>query len=73
MKVCPHCTSDLQGPPILDRPGENYSRTIMVEIRGIYDGGLFFQCPDCCGRWHRWPDGHPLRAKASRYVDRTGG
>lgn len=46
-----------------------YSRTISVEIPHVYDGGLFFQCPDCGGRWHRFPEGHPLRRVACVYVD----
>lgn len=58
---CPHCESD-------QRDGD-YRRTFMVEIRGLYDGGLFYECPDCGGRWHRWPEAHWLRAKAAPYVE----
>lgn len=36
-------------------PGStHFKRTIAVEIPGVYDGALFYQCPDCGGRWHRW-------------------
>lgn len=58
---CPHCDSS----QVLD--GER--RTFMVQIRGLYDGGLFYECPDCGGRWHRWPEGHWLRQRALPYVD----
>lgn len=47
----------------------HFGRAIMVEIRGVYDGGLFYQCPDCGGRWHRWPEGHYLRERAERYIN----
>lgn len=74
---CPHCHSSLMGEPIpqrlidagyYPRGDTNYSRTIGVEIRGVYDGVLYWQCPDCGGKWHRWPEGHPYRAQAERYV-----
>lgn len=45
-----------------------FSRTIMVEVRGVYDGGLYFQCPDCHGAWHRW-DSLDMRRKAQPYID----
>lgn len=51
---CPNCGS------------KNYAT---VEIRGLYDGGLFFECFDCRHRWHRFPEGHRLRAKAQPYVE----
>lgn len=60
---CPHCGSNQRTDD-----GE-YRRTFMIEIRGLYDGGLFYECPDCQGRWHRWPEGHMLRRKADPYVD----
>jgi hypothetical protein len=79
---CPHCGSNQQGAPIPEeylRKGSYgewdgvtprfYGRTICVEIRGVYDGGLFWQCPDCGGRWHRWPEGHYLRERAEQYVN----
>lgn len=45
-----------------------YQRKIGIEIRGVYDGVLFWQCPDCGGRWHRFPEGHDLRQRALEYV-----
>ena len=41
----------------------------MVEVPRVYDGGLYYQCPDCGGRWHRWPEDHRLRAVAAPYVE----
>lgn len=52
--------------------GQQYSHAISVEVRGVYDGGLFWMCPKCKGRWHRWPVGHPLWARAERYIDDPG-
>ncbi len=37
--------------------------------RGIYDGVLHWTCGECGGNWHRWPPGHPLRAKAEMILD----
>jgi hypothetical protein len=83
MKVrhCPHCGSDQRGKPIPEeylRDGsygdwdgvtpKYFWRTASVEIRGIYDGGLFFQCADCDGTWHRWSLGHPLRERAAQWL-----
>lgn len=45
-----------------------YQRKIGIEIRGVYDGVLLWQCPDCGGRWHRWPEGHELRRRAEQYM-----
>ena len=66
---CPHCQVDLRAGPIPDYPGEFYSRGIGVEIQGVYDGTLYFMCPDCGGRWHRFDEDHFLRQRAAPYVD----
>ena len=77
---CPHCGFDLRasripqehidlgyyGPPTTE-PKYYYS-TIGVQIRGVYDGVLFWQCPKCSGRWHRWPEGHFLRERAEKHI-----
>lgn len=35
---------------------------IGVEIQGVYDGVLFWACPDCHGTWNRWdPERDPYR------------
>lgn len=59
LKTCPHCAADLHN-----------GRAIGVEIRGVYDGVLFWGCPDCGGSWHRWsPDDWPrLHEAAVWYV-----
>lgn len=73
---CPKCNADLTGEPIpqeyidegLYAPGStHYSRKIGIETRD-YDGVLFWQCPDCGWRWHRWSEGGPLHALADRYL-----
>jgi hypothetical protein len=76
-KVCPHCMSDLKGDAVPDKYqhwyGEitHYNRAIMVEIPGVYDGGLFYQCPDCGGRWPRFSKGR-LHEAAKKYVNEKG-
>lgn len=70
---CPHCGSDLRGAPIPQeyvdlgyyKPGStHYSRKIGIEVRGVYDGILYWRCPDCGGTWHRWMNNGYLRQKA---------
>ena len=69
---CPHCDADQQGGLIPEQArayygGEtHFSRSIMVEMPGVYDGGLYWECPDCGGTWHRWEPGTHLHAVASR-------
>lgn len=46
---CPHCQADL-------RYDGDYSRAIGIEIRGVYDGALYWRCPYCQKSWHRWPE-----------------
>jgi len=59
--TCPLCSADLS----YEVDGQIYSRGIGVEIPGVYDGVLFWLCPDCDGTWHRWPVGDWLYAKAA--------
>lgn len=70
---CPHCNTDLRGAEIPNRPGEHYGRELGVNIPGIYDGVLYWQCPDCGGRWHRFAADQPyyarLRQRAEPYVN----
>ena len=60
---CPHCAFALKytlpayNPVAGWRTGpgvETYNRKILVEIRGVYDCGQFYQCPSCDKTWHRW-------------------
>ncbi len=69
--TCPHCGSDLMGTPIpkddlhlynpLDwdpttpPPSTHFRRVIGVELQGVYDGILYWKCPDCEKAWNRWP------------------
>ena len=75
LRYCPGCGTDQRGEKIPAKYADCYSlgtthywRTVMVEIPGVYDGGLFYRCPDCGRAWHRWPETHPLHAKAVPYV-----
>ena len=84
-KNCPHCGTSQRGEPIpLDQlhlfnpvdhdktkpyPNTHGSRTIGIELRGKYDGVLYCQCPDCGGKWHRFPKGDYRRDIANRWVD----
>lgn len=51
--VCPHCAVDLA---YVGESGQRFSHRIGVEIRGVYDGVLFWACPECWTPWHRWDD-----------------
>lgn len=66
-EVCPN-GCDLQGDPIpqeyIDKGyyaegTTHYSRMIGVDggWSGIYDGVIYWLCPDCGVRWHRFPEG----------------
>lgn len=48
----------------------NFRRECAVEVRGLYDGALFYECPDCGGTWPRWtPEEEPRLYRASlKYV-----
>ena len=75
-ELCPHCGAELTGAEIPESDRrvsgnqDHFSRKILVEVPEIYDGGLYWECPDCAGRWHRWPEGHHLRKVAEQYVQR---
>ncbi len=63
---CPSCGENLN---YIVR-GTRYSRATMVEIRGVYDGGLFYAHVGGCGvAWHRWPEGHYLRPRAAFHME----
>lgn len=62
IEECPLCGVDL----IDNETG--YSVAIMIEIPGVYDGGLYMLCPVCDGAYHRWND-ERMRAKAQPYID----
>jgi len=69
---CPHCGVSLIGAeiPVDKQPFYNRvdakpsdpdwvthgRREIGIEVMGVYDGTLFYMCPDCRGCWNRWPN-----------------
>ena len=71
---CPYCGVSLLGEEIpLDKRHlyggkTHYFRLIGIEVQGVYDGVLFYRCPDCKRAFHRWPEGHELRQKAEPFV-----
>lgn len=79
---CPGCQRDQRAQPIPEdrllelygscKPGdppEYYYHTLGVVERYVYDGVLYWQCPFCAHKWHRWPMGHRLRNRATPYVE----
>lgn len=62
---CPKCGANLD----YEVDGVAYSHAFGVQIRGVYDGVLFWQCPFCDGRWHRFPVGDYRHTRAIRYVE----
>lgn len=63
---CPGCGESLT-------TDQGYSKATLVEIRGVYDGGLFYAHPKesggCGFAWHRWIEPN-MRKKAQAYIDR---
>jgi|14_taG_2_1085336.scaffolds.fasta_scaffold53398_2 hypothetical protein len=49
-----------------------FFKTVGVEVSGLYDGVLYWLCPECNGTWHRWPEGSELYGKARAYLDSSG-
>lgn len=41
-----------------------------VEIRGVYDGVVFWACPACEFAWHRFGEDDPLRMRAETHLAR---
>lgn len=69
LEHCPKCGKDLATEVEEDGQMKMGSRIIGVEIRGVYDGTLYWLCPDCDIAFHRWPDGHPFHVRAQRFID----
>jgi hypothetical protein len=46
---------------------------IGVKIPEIYDGVLFWQCPDCGKAWHRWGQHWQRYGAAQPYIDKING
>src|SRR5688500_10008520 len=82
LESCPHCGANLIDQVIPEetlrqrvygdwdgKTPQYFYRTIGVQIRDVYDGTLYFECPDCRGKWHQFPEGSRLRARAAPYVN----
>lgn len=46
----------------------HFSRVMGHEVGGVYDGVLFWSCPDCGIAWPRWTDGGRLTDAAAKCV-----
>lgn len=47
---------------------DGYSTIEAVTHPSISAAPLYWQCPGCGTRWHRYDEGHPLRELAEPYV-----
>jgi hypothetical protein len=74
--TCPFCSADLRGDQVV--PPEHreafggisrYGRQVGVERSRDYDGVLYWQCPECAGRWHRFQMTDPTILRAIPYVE----
>ena len=78
---CPSCAADLDGGPIPQEmveqgwyaPGAHWSRVIGREVTGVYDGILYWSCPDCGHAWPRWTDGGRLSLAAAKACAEANG
>lgn len=48
----------------------HFSRVIGHEVSAVYDGILYWSCPDCDRAWPRWVDGGRLTDEAAEHVHR---
>lgn len=67
----PHWASPVQPRCFCLPYGEatNWRREIGHEIQGVYDGILYYTCPDCEKAWNRWTESTDrLYQEAERYV-----
>jgi hypothetical protein len=82
LENCPHCGTNLIDKEIPieslkrglygewdGKTPQYYYRTVGVEIPGVYDGTLYWQCPDCDEKWHKFPEGSRLHRRAAPYVN----
>lgn len=67
-ETCPHCGVRLD----YEVDGQTYSRVVGVEVSPIYDGVLFWRCPECGGYWHRFPAEDFRRDSANQYAELHG-
>lgn len=62
--ICPRCETDLE----YEIDGHPYSKVAGVEVRGVYDGALYWAHYECHA-WQRWEPTHRLHDKAQKYID----
>jgi len=44
------------------------SKLMGIEVRGVYDGVLYWRCLACGQEWNRWPEDSYLHARAEKYL-----
>lgn len=66
--TCPWCAASLQGQPIPGTTDAFTSRKIGVERPMVYDGVLYWECPDCGGTWQRFLEGTRQYAAARPFI-----
>lgn len=48
----------------------HFQRVIGIEVSGVYDGVLFWLCPDCDHAWPRWVNGDRLGVLSAEHAAR---
>ena len=43
-------------------PAGHIDMPFVIEVRGVYDGGLIWECPVCHAKWPRFNEGRLHRA-----------
>lgn len=46
----------------------HFRREMGHEVPGVYDGILYWSCPDCGFAWPRWTDGGRLTLRSGEYA-----
>lgn len=67
IEECPKCGVNLRYESEQEQ-GTLFSRLIGYDIRGVYDGVLYWACPDCGVAFHRWTDPR-MMVKAQPFID----
>jgi len=71
IKQCPKCRADLGYEDKDDDAVTWYTRAIGIEVRTVYDGVLYWRCPECDGQWHYWAKGTELGELADAVMSQT--
>jgi ribosomal protein S27AE len=75
-KTCPECGTNFQGEEIPEAnrkfygDGTHYSRLYGIEVRGVYDGVLYWQCPECGHAFPRGFEDRRMILLARAYADK---